>query len=329
MFDFSRMDLVNLIYGGPEGVAAAVHHYAMDFVTEENLGGATHLCIGRLGDQPSESNPNRPARVRANVTSVPAIQIDDVGTKGEMPRLRPTVDIQTKPRNSTYLYKLTRDVTPDEYDVITQSISAAGYGDPNCTETTRLYRLQGSLPEGKEHRAQLSAVYPNNVYDPDTFLADLNVAALELEAIRRGMNYTGKSAPAGMGVEDEVVDWLYARGMVLTDGPWMKIRCPWEHLHTTRPRDGTKYKPATVDNLTRTFYCHHGHGREHATEEFLDWVFEQGGPEVRREYYIPRTLDMLAEAGVGGRTDFPRRALNKENPAEKRARVLAAIRKMF
>ena len=260
------------------------------------LNSATHLCIGTLG--PETNNSGNLYRGRSNVVDLPGLQLDDIGKLTEAPPLMPTYNVETSPGNCTYLYKFTRAVTPEEYEVISHSMREAGYGDPNCADPTRLFRLPGSKPPGKEHAAKLLEWNTDCVYDPDTFLEQVNVRALDLEHIKAG-HITPKPAPPGTIINDDVKDWLEAEGHLISDdtGGWVKIRCPWAHTHSEK-RDVAKYKPADEQDVRRVFYCHHSH--EHNTEDFLDWVFENGGPEAQREVKVERTLEMLVNAGITG-----------------------------
>lgn len=302
---FTRLDLVNLLYGGLDDVFVATSVngvFPTERATAQNLETATHLVTARLGAQLNASG--NPFRSGTNILSCPILQMDDIGSKSiKTPPLAPTVNMQTKPSNSTYIYKFTRELSKDEYLVISHSLIAAGYGDANCGDAERLFRLQGSLPEGKVHAAQILSVKPDAVYDPDTFLADMKVEQIALDSIGSAGG-DPLPAPAGVVVVDEVFDWLDAQGMVVAEdtGGWFKIICPWAHTHssTSEGQNQAKYRPATEVCVRRLYHCHHGHGGTDGIEELLDWVFAAGGPDCGRSFPIERNVAMLFDAGVKG-----------------------------
>ena len=77
--------------------------------------------------------------------------------------------------------------------------------------------------------------------------------------------------------KDSVVTWLNEQGMILSAANgegWMGIVCPNNAEHTDGNIEG-RYKP-----LDRSFCCLHGHCVDFSSQMFLDWVAENGGPEV-------------------------------------------------
>jgi hypothetical protein len=77
--------------------------------------------------------------------------------------------------------------------------------------------------------------------------------------------------------KDSVVTWLNEQGMILSPANgegWMGIVCPNNAEHTDGNIEG-RYKP-----LDRSFCCLHGHCVDFSSQMFLDWVADNGGPEV-------------------------------------------------
>lgn len=253
---------------------------------------ATHACVATFGNTVSVTG--RPSRTRDNVKAVWVLQLDDVGTKSKVPPIMPSAIIETKPGNQTWLFLLDEpceDVT--RFVKVTESLSAAGYGDENCTDATRLFRLPGSMPAGKEHAAKVIYWEPSAVFALDGILDLFKVR--EVEVAPRS-THTPLPAPPGAIIDDEVLDWLRDEGHALKqehDG-WWQITCPWAAEHSDA-RAIAKYKPATEADLRRVFHCHHTHGAEDRTEAFLKWVQEAGGPRAQ-VIMQARTLDRLAKA---------------------------------
>ncbi|WP_299353599.1 hypothetical protein [uncultured Shimia sp.] len=277
----------------------------------------THACVAMLGDKLNENG--NPFRSPVNVRSLGVIALDDVGTKARRPLLPASAIIETSPGNSTYIYKLDKPCQDlDLFATIMASLGSAEYCDPNCLDLVRLYRLPGSKPLGKKHAAELLFFDPALTYEAETFLDQMGVAEAIYDRAVRG--YKPTPAAPGVAVEDYVFDWLQDRGMLLKEmsGGWHQIECPWHHEHTDQSRrDGTRYKPADETDIKRHFNCWHTHG--HDTNDLLDWVETQGGPDVRT-----RTLDMLVKAGIPPNENPPN--LSWEGHEIRQARLLAERR---
>lgn len=306
----TKREIIETLYNGCNGRVCVAEAYETSegsgFVMREYkprnrraLEMATHLCAGTLGDANNQNG--NPYRSSGNIVETMVLPLDDVGTKAKVPGLTPTMIVETKPGNFTYVYALSKGATPEQHTNIMASLIAAGYCDKNCGEPERLFRLPGSKPFDKEHTAELAAWNPGVKYDPDTFLDLLQVEAVELESC--AVEYERMAAPPGVVVEDEVLGWLESRGMVRREGNdgFYEIECPWkDEWHSEIRKDIAKYKPATEDDIKRVFYCFHTHGQEsgdwgcaHRTREFLDWVRDAGGPDVGVTYSIKRELAEL------------------------------------
>ena len=306
----TRKEIVETLYAGATGRVCIAEAYeteegsgfAMREYKPRNRGAlerATHLCAGTLGEANNQNG--NPYRGKGNIDETMVLPLDDVGTKAKTPVLIPTMVVETKPGNFTYVYALSRGASPDQHVQIMASLIEAGYCDKNCGEPERLFRLPGSLPFDKEFRAELAAWNPNVKYDPDEFLKLMEVEAIEVDSLRS--DGEAISAPPGTVVEDEVLEWLEERGMVRREGNdgFFEIECPWkDEYHSEKKKEIAKYKPATEEDIKRVFYCFHTHGQEsgewgepHRTSEFLAWVAEQGGPSVDTVFKIERNLGDL------------------------------------
>lgn len=333
--NISLQEFFETLYGDAPGVITATSTgdaFPCRPYHRRRLRGVTHGCVGVFGD--ARTAAGNISRGRSNCVGVRVLQLDDVGTKSAVPSLDPTAILETSPGNFTYLYRLEETVEPTAYEAATRGLAQAGYGDPNCTDPTRLYRVPGSQPPGKEHVAQLIAWRPTL-----TITLDEIMAACDAEEVVSAMLAASEAIPGEMAGDDEVAEWLSGHGMIAGedhDG-WLRITCPWAHLHTD-DRSIAKYKPATDADIRRAFHCHHTHG--HNTTQFLAWVAEQGGPDVDALAHVERDWSELARLvgatgrdaiggpawarnGLGGRGAPPRladvaapeRVLNRVTPA--------------
>lgn len=308
----TRKEIIETLYSGATGRVCVAEAFDSGETTgfamrEYNprarrvLDNATHICAGTLGDMDNQSG--LPYRGKDNIVETMILPLDDVGTKAKTPGLEPTMIVETRPGNFTYIYRLSNPATPHQHRVIMASLIEAGYCDKNCGEPERLVRLPDSQPFDKEHKSELVAWNPDVAYDPDTFLDKMEIEAVEVNDV--GSSAVRKPAPPGVVVDDEVLTWLDERGMLRREGNdgFFEIECPWkDEWHSELRKDIAKYKPASEEDIRRVFYCFHTHGQEdgpwgcaHKTSAFLDWVRSEGGPDVDVEYPVDRRISDLAE----------------------------------
>ena len=309
----TRKEIIETLYAGATGRVCVAEAFENDgrtgFAMREYhprkrrmLDSATHLCAGTLGDMDNQNG--LPYRGKDNIVETLILPLDDVGTKAEVPGLEPTLIVETRPGNFTYIYRLSKPATPQQHRVIMASLIEAGYCDKNCGEPERLVRLPDSQPFDKEHKSALVAWNPDAAYDPDTFLEQMQIEAVEISEQKSG-SAARKPAPPGVAVDDEVLTWLDERGMLRREGNdgFFEIECPWkDEWHSELRKDIAKYKPATEEDIRRVFYCFHTHGQEdgpwgrpHKTRAFLDWVKSEGGPDVDVEYPVARDISDLED----------------------------------
>ncbi len=207
-------------------------------------------------------------RRKQDVIACPVLALDDIGTKATAPALPPSAIIETSTGNYTYLYKLVPPAAPAQFEKIVKSAIDAGHCDPGAGGCERLFRLPESQPEGKE-MSRLVGLWDRE-YDPASILDQMEVEEREVQ-IREYQPVKGRD------VVDNVVAWLRDHDMIRGEmtGGWLVVDCPWAHLHTdTERQDGARYNPATDDDISRSFTCHHSH--DHNTTDYLNWLREQG-----------------------------------------------------
>ena len=269
-----------------------------------STGGATHISGATFGEVKSLSYDG-PYRNISNVVEVLFIGLDDVGTKAKMLPMETTARVETSPGNFTDYVRFNPPATPDQADLILNSLMLAGYLDKACSQVDRVNRLPGSRPGKKEHTATLIRTDDAVEYDPAEFLKLVGVGAVARD---KKTSTIGTPYPPGIEVFDVVLEWLEENGHVQgpdTEQFVYRVHCPWIHKHTDQT-DMTGAKYFSCENrYQRGFMCHHTHGD--SIVELLKWVVEQGGPDVGVSFTPddrtggPGNHDLsdLIDAGVG------------------------------
>lgn len=94
--------------------------------------------------------------------------------------------------------------------------------------------------------------------------------------------------------DDEVLNWLsdnnYLLSGVNSEG-WCGVVCPNHEQHSTPEDIGARYN--TND---RGFVCYHEHCGHITSQDFLDWVAENGGPSVSHGLDQQTLVDTLTPA---------------------------------
>ena len=210
----------------------------------------------------------------ANCEYVLVMMLDDIGTKSKEPPLAPTWIMETSEGSFQWGYAFKEQPTKGDFTAAIKAIAKAGYTDPGATNAVRNFRLPGSinLKPGRDNFASvLREFYPEREYNLEDICTALNVVP---DPADTATNVAIRLADTG---KDSVVTWLNEQGMILSpvngEG-WMGIVCPNNAEHTDGNIEG-RYKP-----LDRSFCCLHGHCVDFSSQMFLDWVAENGGPEV-------------------------------------------------
>lgn len=230
---------------------------------------------------------------KANCDYVLAIMLDDVGTKSKVPPLPPTWRMETSPDNFQYGYAFREQPTKAQYVAAYTAIAAAGYTDPGAGNPVRNFRLPGSvnLKPGKSgFEARLVEFEPDREYTLEEICEALGVTPVE---------ETGDGPPALRLVDDggdDVAAWLSENGMVYSQtnsSGWMGVQCPNADKHSDGNPEG-RYMPSG-----RAFCCYHSSCEGLGSQQFLDWVAEQGGPRqstgLREELVSARMAQALAD----------------------------------
>jgi hypothetical protein len=210
----------------------------------------------------------------ANCEYVLVMMLDDIGTKSKKPPLAPTWIMETSEGSYQWGYAFKEQPTKGDFTAAIKAIAKAGYTDPGATNAVRNFRLPGSInlkPGRNNFVSTLVEFHPEREYN----LEDICVAlAVTPDPADTATNVAIRLADTG---KDSVVTWLNEQGMILSAANgegWMGIVCPNNAEHTDGNIEG-RYKP-----LDRSFCCLHGHCVDFSSQMFLDWVADNGGPEV-------------------------------------------------
>lgn len=210
----------------------------------------------------------------ANCEYVLVMMLDDIGTKSKEPPLAPTWIMETSEGSYQWGYAFKEQPTKGDFTAAIKAIAKAGYTDPGATNAVRNFRLPGSvnLKPGRDNFAsRLVEFHPEREYN----LEDICVAlAVTPDPADTATNVAIRLADTG---KDSVVTWLNEQGMILSAANgegWMGVVCPNNEQHTDGNIEG-RYKP-----LDRSYCCLHGHCVDFSSQMFLDWVADNGGPEV-------------------------------------------------
>ena len=210
----------------------------------------------------------------ANCEYVLVMMLDDIGTKSKEPPLAPTWIMETSEGSFQWGYAFKEQPTKGDFTAAIKAIAKAGYTDPGATNAVRNFRLPGSVnlkPGRNNFVSTLVEFHPEREYNLEDICTALDVVP---DVADTATNVAIRLADTG---KDSVVTWLNDQGLIMSgvngEG-WMGIVCPNNAEHTDGNIEG-RYKP-----LDRSFCCLHGHCVDFSSQMFLDWVADNGGPEV-------------------------------------------------
>ena len=210
----------------------------------------------------------------ANCEYVLVMMLDDIGTKSQEPPLAPTWIMETSEGSYQWGYAFSEQPSKGDFTAAIKAIAKAGYTDPGATNAVRNFRLPGSvnLKPGRGNFASvLVEFHPEREYTLAEICTALDVVP---DPTDTAQNNPIRLADTG---KDSVMTWLNEQGLVLSapngEG-WMGVVCPNNAEHTDGNIEG-RYKP-----LDRSYCCLHGHCVDFSSQMFLDWVADNGGPEV-------------------------------------------------
>jgi hypothetical protein len=229
----------------------------------------------------------------ANCEYVLVMMLDDIGTKSKKPPLAPTWIMETSEGSFQWGYAFKEQPTKGDFTAAIKAIAKAGYTDPGATNAVRNFRLPGSvnLKPGRNNFASvLVEFHPEREYNLEDICTALGVVP---DPADTATNVAIRLADTG---KDSVVTWLNEQGLIMSPANgegWMAIVCPNNAEHTDGNIEG-RYKP-----LDRSFCCLHGHCVDFSSQMFLDWVADNGGPEVshglRDELLAEKMSDALSK----------------------------------
>jgi len=210
----------------------------------------------------------------ANCEYVLVMMLDDIGTKSKEPPLEPTWIMETSEGSFQWGYAFKEQPTKGDFTAAIKAIAKAGYTDPGATNAVRNFRLPGSVnlkPGRNNFVSTLIHFKPELEYNLEDICAALDVVP---DPADTATNVAIRLADTG---KDSVVTWLNDQGLIMSgvnSEGWMGIVCPNSAEHSDGNIEG-RYKP-----LDRSFCCLHGHCVDFSSQMFLDWVADNGGPEV-------------------------------------------------
>ena len=216
----------------------------------------------------------KPSASMNNCEHVLFMMLDDIGTKSKTPPLEPTWIVETSPGNYQYGYVYSEQPTMGEHCGALSAIARAGYTDPGATNAVRNSRLPGSVNQkpGRDSFEARLVSFTRKEYTLAEICEALGVTPDDpgtSRAISFNLTDTGN---------DSVLDWLNDKGLVLSrvnSEGWCGVVCPNNAEHTDGQIEG-RYKP-----LDRSYCCYHGHCENLKSTEFLQWVCDNGGPDVK------------------------------------------------
>jgi len=232
------------------------------------FGNTASFVLDRMGDKPSAS--------LANAARVLVMVLDDIGQGSKAPDIKPTWVMETSPDNFQwgFAFKSESQPEPGAFAAAIKAVAEAGYTDPGAINAARNFRLPGSvnLKPGKDRfAAVLHDFDPDVTYTLQELLDAMGVTPGEASAPITAVRLSDD------GADDSVLQWLAAQGLVLgranAEG-WVSVVCPNHAEHTDGKAEG-RYHPAD-----RGYKCLHAHCQHITTEKFLEWVGDNGGPQV-------------------------------------------------
>jgi len=246
----------------------------------------------------SRFKSGRPSASAANCEHILFLMLDDVGTKSRIPQLEPTWKIETSPGNYQWGYAFEPDAQPKKGDFAAaiRAIAGAGYTDPGACNPVRNVRIPGSInikPGRGDFAAVVTEFHPQRLFTLPQICAALGVTPGEADTS------SIRAALVADDGGDDVFAWLGSQSLVISNPNaegWAGIVCP-NHAQHSDGNPEARYHPAS-----RSFCCYHGHCGDIHSQEFLDWVAANGGPEhehgTRSELLAKTLAPALMALGV-------------------------------
>ena len=259
-------------------------------------------------------------RKKEHFTFSRVLVLDDVGTKATAPDVMPTCILETSAGNTQWIYRLNNQpVDPSNKEGyarvvgLLKACAEKGYTDAAGLHPGRVLRVPGSLnvKHDPPFASRILHWEPNKLWTLEELAADFGV---EIKA-----DFASQTVPQQLSLDnsfkDVVLEWLVKNKIAAPVAKgWAQLICPWKETHTPGRDDYAGYKPlgAGENVLYRGFKCHHEHCKDKKTEEFLLWVYENGGPLVKAHGIDELPLNVISSA-LDGASDKERKVLFRES----------------
>ena len=235
----------------------------------------------------------RVSAAAANCEYVLVMVLDDINTKSQVPPLAPTWRMETSEGNEQWGYVFSEQPTKGEFSAAIRAIAAAGYTDPGACNPVRNFRLPGSV-NLKPDRGGFASRLVEFDKEREFTLGQI------CEALGVVPGPPDSDGPRPIRVQDDGTDdvfgWLSENGMVYSptnSSGWMGVQCPNHEQHSDGNPEG-RYMPSG-----RAFCCYHSSCEGLGSQQFLDWIADQGGPRqstgLREELVSARMASALAD----------------------------------
>lgn len=240
--------------------------------------------------------------------------LDDIGTK--IPRdsipdsLKPTYIVQSSAGNEQWGFVFEEPIDNlDDAQMLVSVCYSSGFTDTGGNTANKLVRLPCgfNMKEGKENDPVTLVHMDGPRWAPDDLLRELQTGItwedITTKSEKLKQNRTLASGATAWcsqhieqvgrnGIVDPVLEWLYAQDLVDQErNDWFDIKCPWHAEHTQGGNITAGYSPLGFGegnyDRSRIFSCFHDSCNGRRGREFLEWVAQNGGPEVPTYDYVP------------------------------------------
>jgi hypothetical protein len=239
-------------------------------------------------------------RKKENLHNAWVLVLDDIGTKSRLPPLIPNYILETSPGNTQWGYFLQpfpviHQVNSDYYHACLMALADAGYHDPGAGSATRCVKLPGAIhssgfvtrvlrwnPEqGHFDLPELMDAFGVHMPLPAAFDPEVHDQPLTWKEI--ALEDSTRSRLSFSDITDPVSKWIQDQGLYLGERTqqWLHMVCPWAEEHSKdNLGSSTSYSPLDYGYEGRQWKCMHGHCARRTTNDFLEWVAKQGGPDA-------------------------------------------------
>ena len=276
----------------------------------------------------TDPDENRLYNRKSLFCSFHVLVLDDIGTKVPFDKIPasfdPTYKIESSKGNWQYGYVLEEPLLVEEQaTALVQLAYDAGLSDAGGKMATKLVRLpdgiNGKVGNGQNFRVNLADM-DGPYWTPEAILDEIDcgvawkdvVADTDAVMKTRAASTVGTSVwspikatmPSLSGTVDPALEWLYSQNMVKQEvGDWVTILCPQCDSHS----DGelsAGYSPmgwgSPPYKNSRIFHCFHEHCKDYNNRDFLQYIADNGGPELP---VTERAADLVKRYAYNGQLD--------------------------